>query len=93
MGKAFRGLSLPEGVTVRFKIRVTGVEQPVDAEDDKYAVFQKVPVFGAGFGLPARWMSLFAGLALVYLSVSGLVMYFQMSSRRRKGGHSRFVRV
>jgi uncharacterized iron-regulated membrane protein len=43
------------------------------------------------FGLPARFMSLFAGLALVYLGVSGLVMYFQMWLKRRAGGRGALV--
>jgi uncharacterized iron-regulated membrane protein len=39
-------------------------------------------------GLPARVMNLLGGLALVFLSVSGIVMYVQLWLRRRKNGKS-----
>ena len=38
------------------------------------------------FGLPARVLDLLAGLALVFLSVSGLIMYFEMYRRRVRAG-------
>jgi uncharacterized iron-regulated membrane protein len=41
---------------------------------------------GDMFGLPARFMNLLAGLALVYMSVSGVVMYVQLWLRRRQNG-------
>jgi hypothetical protein len=37
-------------------------------------------------GVPGRFMDLFAGLSLVYLSLSGLVMYVDLWLRRRRGG-------
>jgi uncharacterized iron-regulated membrane protein len=37
-------------------------------------------------GTTGRWMDLFAGLALLYLTVSGAVMYFELWQRRRKSG-------
>lgn len=39
-------------------------------------------------GMSGRWMDLFAGLALVYLSISGVVMYVDMWKKRRKIGRS-----
>ncbi|WP_409934975.1 PepSY domain-containing protein [Novosphingobium sp. 9] len=38
------------------------------------------------FGLPARLLDMLAGLALVFLSVSGLLMYIDLYRRRRKSG-------
>ncbi len=46
---------------------------------------------GALFGLPARWLSLLAGLSLVYLSISGVVMYFDLWSKRKKIGRKGFL--
>lgn len=40
------------------------------------------------FGLPARIMNLLGGLALVFLSVSGILMYVQLWLRRKKNGKS-----
>ena len=37
-------------------------------------------------GLPGRWMDLFAGLSILFLSVSGAVMYLDMWKRRRSTG-------
>jgi len=38
------------------------------------------------FGLPARLLDFVAGLALVFLSVSGLLMYIEMYGRRARSG-------
>lgn len=38
-------------------------------------------------GLPGRWMDLLAGLSLIYLSLSGIVMYAQMWNRRARAGN------
>jgi uncharacterized iron-regulated membrane protein len=46
---------------------------------------------GAMFGIPTRLMNLFAGFSLTFLSVSGLVMYFDMWRKRRKGGRNSLV--
>jgi uncharacterized iron-regulated membrane protein len=43
---------------------------------------------GALFGISARLMNLFAGLSLIFLSVSGLTVYFDMWVKRRRGGRS-----
>jgi hypothetical protein len=43
---------------------------------------------GDYIGLSGRWMDLFAGLSMVFLSVSGAVMYFTMWSKRRSMGRS-----
>ena len=43
---------------------------------------------GDFFGLPGRFMDLFAGLSIIYLSISGGVMYFDMLRRRRRGGRT-----
>ena len=41
---------------------------------------------GSYIGLSGRWMDLLGGLAIIYLSVSGAVMYVDMWNRRRRGG-------
>jgi len=41
---------------------------------------------GDFFGLPGRLMDLFAGLSIIYLSISGGVMYVGLWRRRRRGG-------
>lgn len=41
---------------------------------------------GDFFGLPGRFMDMFAGLSLIYLSISGAVMYFDLWRRRRSVG-------
>jgi uncharacterized iron-regulated membrane protein len=41
---------------------------------------------GDYFGLTGRAMSLLSGFALLYISVSGAVMYFELWRRRRQGG-------
>ena len=46
---------------------------------------------GDFIGLPGRWMDLIAGLALLYLSTSGAVMYWQMWQRRRQGGRKQLL--
>ncbi len=38
------------------------------------------------FGMPGRWLDTIGGLSLLYLIVSGMVMYFQLWSRRRRAG-------
>ena len=40
------------------------------------------------FGLPARFLDLFAGLSLIFLSVSGITMYVEMYGKRRKSGRT-----
>ena len=42
-------------------------------------------------GLSGRWMDLIAGLSLVFLSLSGSVMYFDMWNRRRRAGRRALV--
>lgn len=41
---------------------------------------------GDALGIPGRFMDLFAGFSLVYLSLSGLVMYLDLWMRRRRAG-------
>jgi uncharacterized iron-regulated membrane protein len=41
---------------------------------------------GSYFGMTGRWLDLFGGLSIVYLSVSGIVMYGDMWNRRRRAG-------
>jgi uncharacterized iron-regulated membrane protein len=41
---------------------------------------------GDFFGLTGRIMSLLAGLAMVYLSISGVIMYYDMWKKRSKAG-------
>ncbi|HUO23994.1 MAG TPA: PepSY-associated TM helix domain-containing protein [Caulobacteraceae bacterium] len=46
---------------------------------------------GDAFGLTGRFMDLLSGLALIYLSVSGVVMYLDMWKRRRALGRKGLV--
>ena len=41
---------------------------------------------GDYFGMPGRWLDTFGALSLVYLTISGIVMYLQLLARRRKLG-------
>jgi uncharacterized iron-regulated membrane protein len=41
---------------------------------------------GSYIGLSGRWMDLCGGLAMIYLSLSGVVMYVEMWNRRRRSG-------
>lgn len=43
---------------------------------------------GDAFGLTGRWMSLLTGLALLFLSISGMMMYGSMWNKRRRAGRS-----
>jgi len=46
---------------------------------------------GSYFGLAGRWMDLFGGVAIFYLSISGAVMYVDMWNRRRRAGRPSLV--
>lgn len=46
---------------------------------------------GDFIGLSGRWMDLFAGLAMIYLSISGVVMYVDMWKKRRSIGRHGLV--
>lgn len=46
---------------------------------------------GDMFGMTGRMMDLCAGFAMIYLSISGIVMYAQMWSKRRAQGRSALV--
>ena len=41
---------------------------------------------GSYFGFFGRWLDLLGGLAIIYLSVSGIVMYVELWNRRRRSG-------
>jgi uncharacterized iron-regulated membrane protein len=41
---------------------------------------------GSYIGLSGRWMDLCGGVAIIYLSVSGVAMYIDMWNRRRRSG-------
>jgi uncharacterized iron-regulated membrane protein len=53
-------------------------------------VHENIKHFHSGdmFGLPSRLMNLLAGFSLMFLSVSGLTMYFDMWRKRRKTGRT-----
>ena len=46
---------------------------------------------GDFIGLSGRWLDLAAGLSLLYLSVSGAVMYWELWSKRRRTGRRAFL--
>jgi uncharacterized iron-regulated membrane protein len=46
---------------------------------------------GDFIGLSGRWMDLYAGLSILYLSISGAVMYFEMWGKRKRVGHSGLI--
>ncbi len=46
---------------------------------------------GDFFGLSGRFMDLFSGLAMIYLSISGIAMYYELWRKRRKAGRSGLV--
>jgi uncharacterized iron-regulated membrane protein len=46
---------------------------------------------GDYIGLSGRWMDLFAGVSIVFLSTSGIVMYINMWGRRRQGGRPAII--
>jgi uncharacterized iron-regulated membrane protein len=56
-------------------------------------VHEDVKHFHSGdmFGLPTRFMNLLAGLALIYLSVSGVIMYVDMWRKRAKAGRKALI--
>jgi uncharacterized iron-regulated membrane protein len=45
---------------------------------------------GDFFGLSGRFMDLFAGLSMIYLSISGIALYYDLWSRRRRSGRFGF---
>ena len=46
---------------------------------------------GDYIGMPGRFTDLIAGLSMIYLSVSGIVMYWDLWSKRRKAGRKGLV--
>jgi hypothetical protein len=46
---------------------------------------------GDFFGLTGRLMDLFSGLAMIYLSISGIAMYYELWKKQRKAGRSGLV--
>ncbi|MFT4075763.1 MAG: PepSY-associated TM helix domain-containing protein [Asticcacaulis sp.] len=46
---------------------------------------------GDYFGLPGRWLDTIGALAMVYLTLSGLVMYVQLWQRRQKQGRKALI--
>jgi uncharacterized iron-regulated membrane protein len=48
---------------------------------------------GDAFGIPGRLMDVFAGLSLVFLSVSGLTMYLDLLRKRRRVGRAQLFWV
>jgi uncharacterized iron-regulated membrane protein len=65
---------------------VTG--QPFGWEEDQIA---KQIHRGDFIGMSGRWMSLIAGISMLFLSISGAVMYCDLwRARRRAGRHGLF---
>jgi uncharacterized iron-regulated membrane protein len=54
---------------------------------------ENIKHFHSGYllGLPARLMNLTAGLSLIYLSISGIIMYLDLWRQRRKVGRKQFL--
>jgi hypothetical protein len=45
---------------------------------------------GSLFGLTGRWMGLLGGLSMIFLSLSGICIYFDMWRKRRGSGRTPF---
>ena len=56
-------------------------------------VHENIKHFHSGemFGLSGQMMNLLAGLSLLFLSISGIIMYFDMWLKRRKGGRNSLI--
>jgi uncharacterized iron-regulated membrane protein len=46
---------------------------------------------GDFFGMPGRWLDSLGGLAMLYLLLSGAVMYGQLLARRAKSGRRELI--
>jgi uncharacterized iron-regulated membrane protein len=48
---------------------------------------------GGIIGLPGRFMDLFAGLSLFYLSINGITLYIDLWKERKREGHKKLFWV
>lgn len=74
-------------------VGLTEPEYPTSGFPLGVAVHEWDKAFHSGmmFGLSGRWINLLAGAALIFLSLSGIVMYLQMWGKRRETGRSSFL--
>ena len=81
-----------DAVTGR-RASLTEPEYPITAYPFGWQAHQTAKHIHRGdiIGLSGRWMDLFAGFSLVYLSISGLVMYYEMWNKRRRIGRSELL--
>lgn len=96
-----QGVAITQEDVTRQLVFDTDTGKQVSLTEDHYPpsgfpfglqMHENIKHFHSGFlfGLPARMISLLAGLALIYLSISGIVMYFEMWAKRRKAGRLAF---
>ncbi|MRW89862.1 hypothetical protein GJ699_07690 [Duganella sp. FT80W] len=92
-----QGLIVTGGASTRQLVYDTETGQPATLAEPGYPVsgfpfgtqmHEDIKHFHSGdlFGLPARFMNLLAGLALIFLSGSGVAMYVQLWRRRAQNG-------
>lgn len=100
-GQMKQGVAITGGEETRQLVFNTDTGQPVSLHEPGYPrtgfpfgiqMHEDIKHFHSGqlFGLTARWMDLFAGMSLIFLSVSGLTMYLELWGRRRKTNRRSF---
>ncbi len=101
-GQMKQGVVITGGDTTDQLIFNAATGQPASLSEPSYPpvgfpfgvqVHENIKHFHSGemFGLSGQMMNLLAGLSLLFLSVSGLVVYFDMWLRRRKGGRGSLI--
>lgn len=101
-GQMKQGVVITGGDTTDQLVFDAATGQPASLSEPSYPpvgfpfgvqVHENIKHFHSGemFGLSGQMLNLLAGLSLLFLSVSGLVMYFDMWLKRRKGGRNSLI--
>jgi uncharacterized iron-regulated membrane protein len=101
-GQMKQGVVITGGTTTQQWVFDARSGQPASLTEPSYPksgfplgvqVHEDVKHFHSGemFGLPGQAMNLFAGLSLLFLSVSGIVMYLNMWLQRRHSGRPALI--
>jgi hypothetical protein len=79
---------LPYDATTGEAASLSGPSYPQTGQTFGWQVDQVVKGIhrGDAIGMTGRWMSLLTGFALLFLSISGTIMYFSLWNKRRKSG-------